>query len=67
MLRLDEKLKVGDLVRLKSGGPVMTVRDVNALDNHYWCQWFAGKKLELGNFPGDSLIDVNTEPPQVPQ
>jgi uncharacterized protein YodC (DUF2158 family) len=59
--------KVGSIVKLKSGGPDMTVNVV--LMNHitdrpngnYKCQWFAGKKLEDGIFPGDSLNIVTQE------
>jgi len=47
---------VGDIVKLKSGGPEMTVRTVpTELSPNYFCQWFAGKKLEQGGFPGDSI------------
>lgn len=47
---------VGDIVRLKSGGPVMTVQSLPDLPGRqYRCQWFAGKKLESGTFPPDSL------------
>lgn len=47
---------VGEIVKLKSGGPEMTVQTVpNAADKYYNCQWFAGKKLEHGRFPADSL------------
>ncbi|MHA6913766.1 YodC family protein [Ralstonia pseudosolanacearum] len=50
------QFKVGDIVQLKSGGPVMTVRSTPAASQPgYWCQWFAGKKLEIGNFPFESL------------
>lgn len=45
----------GDLVRLKSGGPTMTVAqqsDVSGVK----CQWFAGKKMESGWFPPESLV-----------
>ncbi len=50
------KFKIGDIVKLKSGGPDMTVRS----DSHigtvdYLCQWFAGKKLEAGRFAPESL------------
>ncbi len=43
----------GDIVKLKSGGPEMTVQEeVNTMSGarsgKYWCQWFAGKKLEKG-------------------
>jgi uncharacterized protein YodC (DUF2158 family) len=51
--------KVGDIVQLKSGGPEMTVRTTPTTHNdHYNCQWFAGKKLESGHFPADSLQQV---------
>lgn len=48
---------VGDLVKLKSGGPDMTIQSVNnsAAPYTYWCQWFAGRKLERGNFSEASL------------
>lgn len=50
------KFKVGEVVGLKSDGPDMTVRNVpEKRDGYYTCQWFAGKKLESGNFPEDSL------------
>lgn len=50
---------VGDIVKLKSGGPEMTVRVIpTELNKSYTCQWFAGKKLEQGSFPGDSLEPV---------
>ncbi|EOW9291631.1 DUF2158 domain-containing protein [Vibrio cholerae] len=45
--------KVGDIVKLKSGGPDMTVQSKSPIG--FWCQWFAGKKLERGQFPVDSL------------
>lgn len=49
-----EKFKVGDSVCLKSGGPEMTVsREMSG--GEILCQWFAGKKLEKGVFPPESL------------
>lgn len=55
--------EVGQIVRLKSGGPEMTVEYNNKYKNEYGetyrysyeCQWFAGRKLEHGTFPHDSL------------
>lgn len=57
---------VGTIVELKSGGPHMTIKEVltNFQDEptgSYKCQWFAGKKLEDGIFPGDSLDLVQPE------
>ena len=57
---------IGDIVRLKSGGPEMTVRKVNSdigggFSGSYQCQWFAGKKLDSGVFPQESLVAVTEE------
>ncbi|EHZ2751565.1 DUF2158 domain-containing protein [Vibrio parahaemolyticus] len=54
---------VGDIVKLKSGGPDMTVKEVRTnrddeFNGNYRCQWFAGKKLDLGDFPEESLLKV---------
>jgi uncharacterized protein YodC (DUF2158 family) len=50
---------VGDVVRLVSGGPEMAVKFVPSTHRStYTCQWFAGKKLEQGEFPADSLEKV---------
>ena len=58
----EEKFKVGDIVILKSGGPKMTVEDVEAVDTIV-CQWFvAGQKLEYGSFPADSLERAESGP-----
>lgn len=35
------EFKIGDIVKLKSGGPDMTVQRWSALENAYYCQWFA--------------------------
>jgi uncharacterized protein YodC (DUF2158 family) len=59
--------KVGDIVKLKSGGPDMTVKDVlvdsitDKKTGSYRCQWFAGKKLDSGIFPRESLVEVTDE------
>ncbi len=59
------KYKIGQIVRLKSGGPEMTVQDESSSNDKtktwYSCQWFAGKKLESGNFPPESLELVQAE------
>lgn len=59
----DQKFATGEIVRLKSGGPEMTVDRLDALSgkDSYYCQWFAGKKLERGSFPADSLVGVTPE------
>jgi len=52
-----QKFTVGDIVKLKSGGPNMSVKSV--YNEQYTCQWFAGKKLEQGVFPPQSLAYVD--------
>lgn len=52
--------EIGKLVTLKSGGPTMTIKSEKRNHRDEWlgtyeCQWFAGKKLERGEFPHDSL------------
>lgn len=49
------KYKVGAIVRLKSGGPSMTVNSIRDSDGHVWCSWFAGNKLQSGRFSPDSI------------
>ena len=59
------KYKIGDKVKLKSGGPVMTVHETNVIIAKYRgnlrCQWFAGKKLEEGYFPDESLEEAKDD------
>lgn len=56
--------KIGDKVRLNVGGPDMAVKTVDTdhrenFKGEYRCQWFAGKKLDWGDFPEDSLIPID--------
>lgn len=60
--------QVGTIVKLKSGGPDMTIKKVDVElrtgkpTGRVDCQWFAGKKLEVGTFPIASLDLVQIEP-----
>lgn len=49
--------KSGDAVQLKSGGPKMTVsgRTGHHKPEYYDCKWFAGSKLNEGEFAEDEL------------
>ncbi len=48
-------LKVGDTVRLKSGGPLMTVMKVS--EGEVWTCWFDGiKKENRGSYPAETLV-----------
>ncbi|MGP2502285.1 YodC family protein [Pantoea ananatis] len=65
---MSNQFKVGDVIKLKSGGPDMTIKKLDTTyDSNskkyvwlksYTCQWFAGKKLESGSFPHDSVEQV---------
>jgi uncharacterized protein YodC (DUF2158 family) len=51
------QFKVGDIVRLKSGGPPMTVSSIGSvMSEDIGCQWFSGRKMESGYFPAASLV-----------
>lgn len=53
---MSNSYKKGDLVVLKSGGPVMTIKsDKAGSSDSVYAQWFSGKKLEQGSFPVESL------------
>jgi uncharacterized protein YodC (DUF2158 family) len=55
-----DKFKAGDLVRLKSGGPVMVVETVwEPLE--YECQWFNDGALCKGRFMDDVLEAVESD------
>ena len=58
-----EELHLGQIVKLKSGGPEMTVQSKSSSSEgvRYWCQWFAGKKLERGVFSRQSLELIEPE------
>lgn len=47
-------VKAGDVVRLKSGGPKMTVSGFKATGTVI-CVWFEGSKKEVGLFKEEAL------------
>jgi len=76
--------KVGDLVQLRSGGPVMTIESFGYHRSHpdlaallytddekprveegktpsVSCQWFAGEKLQQGEFAPASLVRAEND------
>lgn len=49
--------KVGDVVELKSGGPIMTVSDVYN-DGTLRARWFLDGKIQIGEFSSPMLNAV---------
>lgn len=63
---MSEEIKVGDVVRLKSGGPNMTVNHIGPQydggEDRVWCEWFNEK-----NHPCNkdfALTSVEKAPPK---
>jgi uncharacterized protein YodC (DUF2158 family) len=64
-----ERLRVGDIVQLKSGGPQMTVIRTDVVQVGWdepgvTCTWFAGAKNERGTFLPDALVPASEEAPK---
>ncbi|KAA2223038.1 DUF2158 domain-containing protein [Chryseobacterium sediminis] len=50
-------IKKGDVVKLKSGGPKMTVKGLAGV---YWvCSWFVGEELKEGMFTSEQFEILN--------
>jgi uncharacterized protein YodC (DUF2158 family) len=67
------RFQPGQLVRLKSGGPPMTVKQwfpaPGRDGGEYRCQWFSGAKLSDGLFSEESIepADAPERPPRKPK
>lgn len=48
-----DSFNVGDVVQLKSGGPLMTVTEVE--DTTVWCVWFDKTEQKGGSFIAATL------------
>lgn len=61
------KVKIGNVVKLKSGGPQMTVNDFNDAGGHYeegtgiQCVWFDGKMEAQRQIFHIDTLDVISE------
>jgi uncharacterized protein YodC (DUF2158 family) len=58
------KLKAGNIARLRSGGPNMTVESVAS--DGVWCLWFEGKRRNRKLFPASTLERPRTRPMKPP-
>lgn len=54
---MSEQWKIGDVVQLKSGGPIMAVFAVGVYSSGpgVLCTWFDGKKTAQHVFPPDAV------------
>ena len=52
--------KAGDVVQLKSGGPLMTVGEVDGESVH--CRWFNGSEEKASSFPAELLKPTDMGP-----
>jgi uncharacterized protein YodC (DUF2158 family) len=55
---MSDQFKAGDVVKLKSGGPDMTITRVESEGGSrvfVYCTWFTGNKNEKGHFPPEAL------------
>lgn len=48
-------LKEGDVVRLKSGGPKMTISTMDEVNKRVYCKWFVNGELKSEKFSPFSL------------
>ncbi len=53
------ELKIGDVVQLKSGGPAMTVKNIDNLPDEVDCTWFVNDKAKYGAFNVNALRKVD--------
>lgn len=53
-----KNLKIGDVVKLKSGGPKMTVSGEDEYNN-ICCDWFSDKSIQHGYFVEAQLILID--------
>lgn len=56
---MSDKLKIGDIIQLKSGGPKMTVTKV--FNDSVQAAWFAGSKKEVSAFPFEAVMTNQEE------
>jgi uncharacterized protein YodC (DUF2158 family) len=52
--------KTGDVVQLKSGGPLMTVSEMDGNTVH--CRWMNGSEEKSSSYPSEMLKPANAGP-----
>ncbi|MGA1303200.1 MAG: YodC family protein [Cyanobium sp.] len=57
------EFKVGDVVQLKSGGPMMTITSIEANHGLLSTTWFDGTRQEKESFPLDAVLHAQNQRP----
>jgi uncharacterized protein YodC (DUF2158 family) len=62
----ESKFAKGEIVKLKSGGPEMTVDRIHTniydqFSGKYSCKWFSGDELQEGDFDEETLEKASAE------
>jgi uncharacterized protein YodC (DUF2158 family) len=57
------EFRIGAVVQLKSGGPMMTITSIEADSQAACTTWFDGTRKETGTFPLETLRVQEQRPP----
>ena len=52
---MNHEISVGDVVRIKSGGPTMTVEGIDLKTRRASCRWFDGLRVRASTFAVEAL------------
>ena len=50
-----ENFTIGSVVKLKSGGPNMTIKELDLEENYAFCVWYVDSELREGDFDTRTL------------
>ena len=56
----DAQFDIADIVKLKSGGPPMTIESVNT-EGKVYCVWFVEGEVQAALFAPETLIRASAE------
>ena len=60
-------MEIGDTVRLKSGGPVMTINNISSVTGGFLCSWFTEAVYDERWFAETAVVPVNALNETIPQ
>jgi uncharacterized protein YodC (DUF2158 family) len=62
---LMSEFRLGDRVMLNSGGPELTISQIDEIKNEYTCRWFSGNNLKEKKFNGATITSVSTNEAEI--